>query len=257
MLQSIYSSLTREAEACPGFYAPVERVCIGQVWTLVQVKGQTGLCMTPQSYSRTLSWSGELCGRPASELIGWLDSWQPFETTLAVAALNAVLRGGADYTDMMAASKTLGGGNLAVFRAMREQLGNGKISVIGRYPGLDDVLEGLDYVCIERNPTEKDLPDQAAEAVLPQSRWAFITASALANRTLPRLLQLCSEPTTLLMGPSLLWSRLWFDQGCDYLAGVEVVDADRLWKTAMEGGGVRIFQGAVGYRLLSRDGQKG
>lgn len=254
MPQPIYNSLTREAEACPGFYAPVERVCIGQVWTLVQVRGQTGLCMTPQSYSRTLSWSGELCGRPASELIAWLDSWQPFETTLAVAALNAVLRGSDEYSSLMADSRPLGGGNLAVFRAMRERLGKGKISVIGRYPGLDDVLDGLDYVCIERNPTEQDLPDQAAESILPQSRWAFVTASALANRTLPRLLQLCREPSTMLMGPSLPWSRQWFDLGCDYLAGVEVVDQDKLWNTAMEGGGVRIFQGGVAYRLLARKG---
>ncbi|TCK08388.1 DUF364 domain-containing protein [Marinobacterium mangrovicola] len=254
MPDSIYSSLTREAEACPGFYAPVERVCIGQVWTLVQVKGQIGLCMTPQSYSRTLSWSGELCGRRASELIAWLQSWQPFETTLAVATLNAVLRGGENYSRLLKAAQPLGGGNLAVFRAMREQLDDGRVSVIGRYPGLDEVLEGLDYVCIERNPTEKDLPDQAAESLLPQSHWAFVTASALANRTLPRLLQLCREPTTLLMGPSLPWSGLWFDQGCDYLAGVEVVDADKLWNIVMEGGGVRIFQGGVAYRLLPREG---
>ncbi|WP_432698486.1 Rossmann-like domain-containing protein [Marinobacterium sp. YM272] len=254
MPQSIYTSLTREAQSCPGFSAPVERVCIGQVWTLVRVNGHTGLCMTPQAYSRTLSWPGDLCGRPASELIAWLDSWQPFETTLAVATLNAVLRGSSDYAPMLANARPLGGGNLAVFSAMRERLGKGPVTVIGRYPGLDDVLEGLDYHCIERNPGVNDLPDQAAETVLPQSRWAFVTASALANRTLPRLLALCRKPDTLLMGPSLPWSRQWFDLGCDYLAGVEVLDEERLWSTAMEGGGVRIFQGCVGYRLLSSEG---
>lgn len=255
MPESIYTSLTREAQSCPGFSAPVERVCIGQVWTLVRVNGHTGLCMTPPSYSRMLTWSGDLCGRPASEVIAWLDSWQPFETTLAVATLNAVLRGSADCAAMLAEARALGGGNLRVFSSLREKLGDGLITVIGRYPGLDEVLEGRDYVCIERNPSERDLPAQAAESLLPQSRWAFVTASALANRTLPRLLELCHNPETVLMGPSLPWSRQWFDQGCDHLAGVEVVDEDVLWRIAMEGGGVRIFQGGVAYRLLAQEGR--
>ncbi|GGB94574.1 hypothetical protein GCM10011352_20800 [Marinobacterium zhoushanense] len=206
--------------------------------------------MTPQRYTRTLEWSGTLTGRPASDLIAWMDGWDPHECSLAIATLNAVLQGASQYRDLIGESTPLGGGNLAVFRAMAAEFGSGRISVIGRYPGLDDVLAPFDFVCIERMPGNGDLPDQAAEYLLPDSEWSFITASALANKTLPRLLELGRASRTVLMGPSLPWTSTWRDWGVDYLAGVEVLDAELLWRVVSEGGGVRIFEDAVGYRLL-------
>lgn len=257
MSHPIYGALIAQAEACASFSAPVERVCIGQVWTLVRVAGQTGLCMTPQSYTRTLEWSGNLTGKPASELIGWLQSsWQPYEMALAVAALNAVIGSGTEAVFMKRDAKSLGGGNLAVFRAFTPQLGQGSVCVVGRYPGLDSVLESTDFICLERTPGERDMPDQAAEYLLPDSDWAFVTASALANKTLPRLLDLSRTGRTVLMGPTLPWSSIWRAWEVDYLAGVEVLDEEFLWRVVSEGGGVRIFEGGVGYRLLSLCGDK-
>ncbi len=43
----------------------------------------------------------------------------------------------------------------------------------------------------------------------------------------------------------------WADFGVDYLAGVAVRDAERLVQIAAEGGGTRIFEDAVDYRVLS------
>lgn len=254
MPDALYRALEQEAAASEGWQQPVEQVCIGQVWTLVRVAGQTGLCMTPQSYSRTLPWSGTLCGRPAGELIGWLSSWQPFESALAVATLNAVLAGTETARALMQEATPVGAGNLAVFHALREQIVAGRIGIIGRYPGLERALEGIDYLCFERAPGMDDLPDPAAEYLLPDCDWAFITASALANKTLPRLLQLGARARRVLMGPSLPWSPLWQRWGVSCLAGVEVLDDARLWQTVSEGGGVRIFEGGVGYRLLSLSG---
>lgn len=256
MTARIYTSLREEAAACPAFQAPVERVCIGQVWTLVQVAGLTGLCMSPQSYSRTLGWSGELTGQPASMLIDWLDSWQPFESVLAVATLNAVLSGSETAQRLQRRSEPLGTGNLAVFEALKHRL-QGQVSVIGRYPGLNVPLEGIDFHCIERIPGEQDYPDQAAEYLLPESHWAFITASALANKTLPRLLTLSQNSQTVLMGPSMPWSSVWQSVGVELIAGIVVDDADRLWRTVAEAGGVRIFQGGVSYRLLDLHAEQG
>jgi len=248
----IYAALIHEAQGCPGYDAPLERVCIGQVWTLVRVNGFTGLCMTPASaYTRTLSWPGTLTGRRASEVIAWLGSWQPFEACLAVATLNAVLSGAGKAWALREEATPLGGGNLAVFAALGERLQGQKLGVIGRYPGLDRVLSGLDYHCVERSPGEDDLPDPASEFLLPDSDWAFITASALSNKTLPRLLELARRARVVLMGPSMPWSTVWCDWGVDYLAGVEVVDEELLWRTAAEAGGVRIFEGGVAYRLLA------
>lgn len=146
-----------------------------------------------------------------------------------------------------------GPGNLAVFHALRERLGPGRVGVIGRYPGLGQALEGVDHLCFERLPAADDLPDPAAEYLLPSCRWAFVTASALANKTLPRLLQLAADAHLVLMGPTLPWSGIWRDLGVNYLAGVVVKDDARLWQTVSEGGGVRIFEESVEYRLLPLD----
>lgn len=250
MPASLYHRLEQEAADCDGWRQPVQQVCIGQVWTLVKVAGHTGLCMTPQSYTRTLSWSGSLTGRPAGELIGWLSSWQPFESALAVATLNAVLAAQPQARALMRDATPLDPGNLAVFYALRDRLQPARVGVVGRYPGLDRALEGIDYLCFERLPAASDLPDPAAEYLLPSCQWAFVTASALANKTLPRLLQLGIDAQLVLMGPTLPWTALWRDLGVNYLAGVTVQDEALLWQTVSEGGGVRIFEQSVQYRLL-------
>lgn len=256
MPESLYRRLEQDASACDGWHQPVDRVCIGQVWTAVRVGGQTGLCMTPQSYTRTLPWSGSLSGRPAAELIRWLSSWQPFEAALAVATLNAVLVAQPQARALIDEARPLGSGNLAVFHALRDRLGPGRVGVVGRYPGLAQALVGVEHLCFERLPAGDDLPDPAAEYLLPQCQWAFVTASALANKTLPRLLRLGADSRLVLMGPSLPWSPVWQEWGVDYLAGVAVTNEAQLWQTLSEGGGVRIFEGAVEYRLLALDGSR-
>ena len=79
----------------------------------------------------------------------------------------------------------------------------------------------------------------------------FITASSLANKTLPRLLDLAWGREVVLMGPSLPWVEQWRDFGVTHLAGVATCNNDVLWQVVAEGGGTRLFAEAVEYRLLS------
>lgn len=248
----LYSALMTQALNSAAAKLPVERVLIGQVWTLVCVGGAVGLCMTPPGYSRTRPWAGSLRGRTASELIGWACEWPVQQSAVGIATLNAVLRHDMAVRDEIALAPALDDGNLAVFKAMAPEL-SGKVVVIGRYPGLDRVLEGCDCQVLERHPGADDLPDPAAEYLLPDCDWCFITASSLANKTLPRLLELAAKgrARSVLMGPSMPWATsLWRQLGVDYVAGVDVVDADQLWAAAEEGGGVKIFEGGVRYHLL-------
>ena len=55
------------------------------------------------------------------------------------------------------------------------------------------------------------------------------------------------------MGPSLPWLYDWRHFGVDYLAGVQVLDADAARQVVAEGGGTRLFQGPVEYALLALD----
>ena len=144
-----------------------------------------------------------------------------------------------------------GGGNLAVFEHFAPQLKNRRVVVIGRYPGLEAYAGALDLTVLERQQTEGDLPDPACEYLLPQADWVFLTASSLANKTFPRLAELSRRATTVLMGPGTPWLADFADFGIDYLAGVDVTDSTQLRRTVAEGGGTRLFEGGVRYRLAA------
>ena len=102
---------------------------------------------------------------------------------------------------------------------------------------------------LEKQPKDTDLPDTASEYLLTDADWVFITASSLANKSFPRLAELAEKATSVLMGPSLPWLPQWHEFGINYLAGIEVINQQQLWSCIAEGGGVRIFEDSVAYRI--------
>ena len=247
----IYDLLIERALASPAADAPVAEVLIGLTWTLCRIDGAPpGLAMSPGTPTRTLPWPGTLAGRPARELVAWLGSWDPYEATLAMAAVNALI--GADST-LAADAAPLprdGPANLSVFRHFAPALAGKRVAVIGRYPGLDGLDLGWDLRVLERQPGPGDLPDPAAEYELPEADWVFLTATSIPNKTFPRLAQLAAGARLVLMGPTVPWLPELADFGVDHLAGVQVEDAAALRRTIAEGGGTRIFDSAVRYAVL-------
>lgn len=228
----------------------VERACIGLTWTTCRTPNGLGFAMSPGIASRTLPWPGTLEGRPLLDLAAWFTSWDPFEATVGLAACNAALNNPGNVLMKDAVPvRSQAPGNLAVFEHFRPRLKGQRITIIGRYPGIDSVLEGLDVTVIERQPGAGDLPDPAAEFVLPQSDWVFITATSLINKTFHRLCELSSDAVSVLMGPSTPWLAGWSDYGIDYVAGVQITDADKAEQIAAEGGGTRLFEGGVYYAV--------
>lgn len=221
---------------------------IGQVWTLTLAGESAGLAMTPMQYTRTLDFPGRLAGSDLAVLAEAIKSWQPFEASLAMAAINAANPFDADrFDDVVALENETG--NLAVFDYFLPKLGKGKIVVIGRYPGLEIYESEYDLQVIERNPCDNDYPDQAAEYLIAEVDWVFITSSSITNKTFPRLAELSANAVTVLMGPSTPWLPGLSDWGIDFLAGVVVNDVEQLAQTVAEGGGRRIFDEAVSYKV--------
>ena len=122
--------------------------------------------------------------------------------------------------------------------------------VIGRYPGIEAYAEQFNLSIIERQPAPGDYPDPACEFLLPDADWVFLTASLITNKTFPRLAELAQHATTVLMGPIVPWLPELHEFAIDYLAGIEVIDPVKLYQTVAEGGGVRIFEEAVRYRIV-------
>jgi uncharacterized protein (DUF4213/DUF364 family) len=223
----------------------VEAINIGLVWTLCKAQ-HCGLAMSPQLPTRTLPWSGTLVGKTLNELSAWITDWDAYHATVAMAAINAAL----NTKNPVPAGITLAAGNLAVFEHFLPQLVGKKVVVIGRYPNIERYAEQIDLHIIERQPNASDYPDPACEFLLPTADWVFLTATSLINKTFPRLAELAQHATTVLMGPTTPWLVQLADFAIDYLAGVEIINADTLQQTIAEGGGVRIFDTAVRYRLV-------
>lgn len=229
----------------------VEEIIIGLTWTLCRIRGDNlGLTMSPGIATRTLPWSGTLVGKSTRELAHWIRGWDPYQSTIAMAAINATLN---SQSELLAGATPIdmasGPGNLAVFEHFAPLMKDQKVAVIGRYPGFDLYEDQFDLTVIERRPGYGDLPDQACEYVLPESDWVFITGASIPNKTFPRLAELSRHANVVLLGPTVPWLPELSEMGVDYVAGVRVDAPDRLRRTVAEGGGIRIFGQGVSYYL--------
>ncbi len=226
----------------------IDRLVIGQVWTVCQAN-HSGLAMSPPLATRTLPWAGTLQGKSLTELTSWITHWDLFKATVGLSAINSSLN---QRTPLL--GKRLepepGKANLAVFDYFFPQIKDSNIVVIGHYPGIERYYSQYNLKVIERQPVDKDYPDSAAEFLIPEANWVFITATSLANKTFARLIELASNAKTVLMGPSTPWLTELSEFGIDYLVGVDVVDDELLFQTAAEGGGVRIFDQSVRYKVV-------
>jgi uncharacterized protein (DUF4213/DUF364 family) len=228
----------------------IEEVIMGLTWTYCRSEG-AGLAMGPEQANRMLPWSGSLRGRSLNEVAQWITSWNPIEAAVAMAAINSSIN---HHNPLLAQAKAIAPqsvpANLSVFEHFLPQLQGKKVAVVGRYPGLDRYQTCCDMTVLERHTIAGDVPDQACEYVLPESEWVFMTASTLTNKTFPRLAELAKDSQLVLMGPTVPWLSELVDFGVDYLAGVAVCDEDRLKQTVAEGGGTRIFETGVEYRVM-------
>jgi len=227
----------------------IQEIIIGLTWTLCQVQG-IGLCMSPGIPTRTLSWSGTLQKKSVARLAPWIKSWDNYEATVAMAAINAVINTNSRLIAQSEAILPSKSANLAVFEHFLPLIRGQKVAVIGRYPGLSAYSGELDLTIIERQPGGEDLPDPAAEYLLPQMDWVFLTATSIVNKTFPRLVELSENANLVLMGPTMPWLAEFSQMGIDYLAGIAVTEKEALRQTIAEGGGVRIFETGVQYRCL-------
>jgi uncharacterized protein len=229
--------------------ALVREIMIGLTWTLC-CSEEIGLCMSPGQPTRILPWSGTLVNQKISDLAPWLKSWDSYEATIGMAAINAVIN---CKSSLIASAQPLfptGTANLAVFEHFLPLIRSKRVAVIGRYPGLSQYEQEIDLMVIERQPSSQDFPDTACEYILPEADWVFLTATSIVNKTFPRLVELSQNAQLVLMGPTVPWLPCLADMGINYLAGVAVTQKDALRQTIAEGGGTRIFETGVQYRVL-------
>ena len=244
--RQIYDLLIEKSSA----QTPIRDIIIGLTWTLCQADGM-GLCMSPAIPTKTLPWSGTLVNRTIAELAPWVREWEPYQATIGMTAINTAINPHSSLPQRAKPIALLGSSNLAVFEHFLPLIRGRKVAVIGRYPGLSRYENEVEMTVIERKPRDRDLPDPACEYILPESDWVFLTGTSLVNKTFPRLVELSQNARIVLMGPTVPWLAEFAAMGIDYLAGVIVSNPEALRQTVAEGGGVRIFETGVQYRVLA------
>lgn len=196
------------------------RVVVGERWVMVEGPHGTGLAQNPTGVTADGRWQG----RPLRELAALVRSWDPLAAAVGAAAINAATNrydlAGADINGLDALDCAPTG-----------------LAVIGAFPGLAERLPGA--TVIERQPADGQYPAEASPWLLPRAEGVLITASALANRSLPGLLRAAGEVPAVLVGPGTPLSPRLFDYGLTALAGLVVTDPDGMARAVAAGGGAK------------------
>lgn len=213
--------------------ALVRRVVMGAHHCLVEAECGTGVAALHRGGARLRMERG-WAGRPLRELAAGAKSWDFEVASVGVAALNAWhnqrgrlgalgLVEDAESTDpfvflapvaaRMAAEKSDGSRPRAV--------------VVGHFPHLAAIAEHADVVVLERSArADTDLPDTACEYLLPGADLVVMTGMTLANKTMPRLLELSRGALTCVVGPSATICAPVQEAGADLIAGSVVADSE-------------------------------
>lgn len=206
--------------------APVLRVVIGALWVLVETPDGLGLAARPTPGSGEESatrWSGRSL-RDLAALAA--HAWDPLDLAVGVAAMNA-------HYNRPGLSGA-GGNGLDLFASVE-----GRVVVIGAFPQIASRLPRAQV--IDMNPIDGQHPEAACDWLLPGAEAVAVTASAFANRTLPRLLRVATGARVAMIGPGTPLTPRLFAYGLESLAGFVAVDREAVARVVAAGGSSRDF----------------
>ncbi|ARM75303.1 DUF364 domain-containing protein [Acidianus manzaensis] len=228
----------------------INSVNIGVTWTCVLSK-YCGVAITypMTSYDSDVRDFGSLEEKRVSELAKYLGSWNLLEASVGLAAINSVIQPHGNVE----------GNGLDIALELGK---NKKIVMIGKFPGIEKFKEiSREFIVLELNPFLLDyrnniLPSTASESVISNADIVIITASAIINKSIDRLLQLAkmANAYTILLGPSTPMLDAMLDFGIDMLAGMKVNRPQSFIKKISQGCGMispNKLNGDVSYIVLT------
>ncbi|MBK1841686.1 DUF2478 domain-containing protein [Azospirillum sp. YIM B02556] len=209
--------------------AEVRRVVTGAKWVLVETADGLGVAarQTPAETTATEEDPRRWTGLSLRDLAAMAArSWDAVEIAVGVAALNTHY----NRPDLAGAP----GNGLDLFASVE-----GRVVVVGGFPQLARRLPRAQV--IDMSPREGEYPEAACDWLLPGAEAVAVTASAFANRTLPRLLRVSPGATVAMIGPGTPLTPRLFDYGIHALAGFVAINREAVARTIAAGGGSRDF----------------
>lgn len=195
-----------------------------------------GIPVPHGNYTRDM---GKLTEKASSEVAQYAKSWNLIEASIGLAAINSMI-------------PPRGKKGVNALDVIIEEGKNRKITMVGMFPRIEEIREvAKELWILEMDQRLIDtsrgiLPSTASEFKIPESDLVVITGSTLVNKSMGRLLGLCREAYTIILGPSTPLSDVLFDYGADMLAGVEVTNPEELLRKISQSGGMvntKMFRG--------------
>ena len=214
------------------------RVCAH--WTAVWTR-HMGLASTlqdpcPGHSARPVGDAGHLTDKTALQLCQLAHSDSLLEASIGLAAINSML-------------PTVDGQELNAEQLIVEK-GTGRgIAVIGHFPFVSRLKDQAKALWVmEKRLQPGDLPENAADQILPQADVVAISATALINHTLEGILQSCKKDSfRIMLGATTPLSPVLLDNGLDALCGVQVAEPEMVLRHIQEGA---IFRQIKGLQLV-------
>lgn len=228
---------------------PVTDVRIGLGYTAVRLaSGQAGIAWTPESDSASCTHfpdAGTLAGRPARDLLDYLNSSSPLARAVGLATANALL---AALPRPPASRQEI----IALLNLLPED----RVVMLGYFaPVIARIREKgcrLDIVELRDRPGETLTPEQGISA-LARCSVAIITGTTLVNGTADEVLGALGQTrAAVLLGPSTpLCPAAFAGTKITHLAGSRVRDAEAALRVVSEGGGTQLLRPYLDFETVS------
>ena len=229
-----------------------EEIVRGSAFAYVKSQGGIGIAGLVNYDYRMPAYTKNMEGLPLREVAACVKSWNFYEASIGLAAINAYY----NHPETARNNGVAVGESMQVedriydpFIMSQNEVRGKKVAVIGHFPFIETLFAPIcDMKIIAGEiPLEGDYPPSSAEYLLPESDYVYIGSSCFVEKTLPRFLSLAKETRKVtIVGPSTTLAPLLFEYGVDDLSGYVIKDNERA---------MRMIRGAENGKIFST-GQK-
>ncbi|MDR3310240.1 MAG: DUF364 domain-containing protein [Oscillospiraceae bacterium] len=211
--------------------ATADDIILGANYSYVRSGNGTGISGAMDDTSRGAMIPRKYIGMPLRELAVCVKSWNFTEASLGLAAINSWYnekeRLGALGISVSEKTKTEDRSN-DPFIMMQKDIVGKNVTVVGHFPYIDKLFAPVcNLSVIEKfDPSDGDFPEQAADYLLPESDYVFISSYTLVEKQFPRFLKLSEKAFVTLIGPASPITPVLHGLGVDAVAGLAIRDGE-------------------------------
>ncbi|MFH0802664.1 MAG: DUF364 domain-containing protein [bacterium] len=231
-------------EGIPPDYTVDELVC-GADKAFVRCGEGYGFSAVMSGVTRPVMTTHKTPGMKLREIAACIKSWNFIEASIGQAAINAyynavpvAMRNGIAISNSRFVEDRIND----PFIAYQNDIRNKKVAVVGHFPLLDQLFQPVcELSLVEHEPEEGEYPFTAAEFILPECDYVFITCGSLVEKSLPRLLKLAHQAHVVIVGPSTPMAPVLSQFGVMDLSGFVIKDGEKALRICSGQENCRIF----------------